>query len=50
MSMHPDGSLFYTGDFCGQGVIWDLRTGKNILHLSGHVKNILTSDFHQNGY
>lgn len=31
-------------------MLWDLRTGKGILPISGHVKGILCSDFNQNGY
>lgn len=30
--------------------MWDLRTGKSILPLVGHVKQIISSDFHVNGY
>lgn len=50
MAMHPDGSILYTGDMGGQGALWDLRSGKNILMLNGHVKYILCADFHSNGY
>ena len=49
-SLHPDGSLFFTGDLGGVGMVWDLRTGKGILPLVGHVKGILASDFSWNGY
>lgn len=31
-------------------MIWDLRTGKSVLPLTGHVKGILSSDFSNNGY
>lgn len=31
-------------------MIWDLRIGKSILPLTGHVKGILASDFSWNGY
>jgi len=31
-------------------MLWDLRTGKSILPLVGHVKQIISSDFHVNGY
>lgn len=30
LSIHPDGSLILTGDLGGDGMIWDLRTGKGI--------------------
>ena len=50
ISVHPDGSLLYTGDFGSCGMIWDIRTGKAVLPLHGHVGKVLTSDFHMNGY
>ena len=31
-------------------MIWDLRLGKAILPIVGHVKQLLTSDFSSNGY
>jgi len=43
--LHPDGSLLFTGDLGGFGMIWDLRTGKGILPLVGHVKGIISCDF-----
>jgi U4/U6 small nuclear ribonucleoprotein PRP4 len=49
-SLHPDGSLFFTGDLGGIGMVWDLRTGKGVLPFAGHVKGILASDFSPNGY
>jgi U4/U6 small nuclear ribonucleoprotein PRP4 len=30
LSLHPDGSLIFTGDLGGDGMIWDLRTGRGI--------------------
>lgn len=30
--------------------MWDLRTGRSILVLEGHVKGILALDFSPNGY
>lgn len=30
--------------------IWDLRSGRNILTLEGHVQNVLAMDFSPNGY
>lgn len=32
------------------GRIWDLRTGKNIMMLQGHVKQVLGISFSPNGY
>lgn len=31
-------------------MIWDLRTGKGILPILGHVKGIISADFSPNGY
>jgi len=31
-------------------MVWDLRTGKGVLPLEGHVGKITCSDFHKNGY
>lgn len=31
-------------------MLWDLRTGKSVLPLVGHVKQLICSDFHNNGY
>jgi len=49
-ALHPDGSLFFTGDLGGSGMVWDLRTGKGIIPIIGHVKGILCADFSPNGY
>lgn len=32
------------------GRVWDLRSGKCILMLDGHLKNVLAIDFSPNGY
>jgi U4/U6 small nuclear ribonucleoprotein PRP4 len=32
------------------GRVWDLRTGRSIMTLEGHVKSILALDFAPNGY
>ena len=47
--MHPDGSLIFTGDLGGWGMVWDLRTGKGVYEL-GTNNSILCSDFHPNGF
>ena len=33
----------------GFGRIWDLRTGRCIMFLEGHLNAILSVDFHPNG-
>lgn len=50
MSLHPDGSLLFTGDLGGTGMVWDLRTGKPALPILGHVRQLLSSDFSPNGH
>jgi U4/U6 small nuclear ribonucleoprotein PRP4 len=47
--LHPDGSLYFTGDLGGYGQIWDLRTGKGI-HEIKEPDSILCCDFSSNGY
>lgn len=32
------------------GRVWDLRTGRSIMVLEGHVKEVLAMDFSPNGY
>lgn len=49
-SLHPDGSLVFTGDLGGYGMLWDIRIGRAILPITGHVKQILCSSFSSNGY
>ena len=34
----------------GFGRVWDLRTGRCIMFLEGHLKSILAVDFSPNGY
>lgn len=50
MAFHPDGSLAATGDLGGVGLLWDLRSGKSIMPLKGHSKQLLTLDFSPNGH
>lgn len=45
-----DGSLAASGGLDSLGRLWDVRTGKNILNLEGHIKSILSMDFSPNGY
>jgi len=39
-----------TGDLHGVGLVWDLRSGKNILSFQGHVKQITALTFVPNSY
>lgn len=32
------------------GRVWDMRTGRSIMALQGHVQGILTMDFSPDGY
>jgi len=32
------------------GRVWDLRTGRCIMFMEGHLKSILSLDFNSNGY
>ncbi len=50
MSFQCDGSLAVSCGLDAIGRVWDLRTGKCIRTLRGHVKGILSSDFSPNGY
>ena len=50
MSFHQDGSLLATGDLHGVGLIWDLRSGKNILAFPAHSKQLISIVFMPNGY
>jgi len=45
-----DGSLVMTGGLDAFGRIWDLRTGRCIMFLEGHLKSILSVNFSPNGY
>ena len=44
------GSLAGIGDVGGNARLWDLRIGKPIVSLGGHVKQVLGLDFASNGY
>jgi U4/U6 small nuclear ribonucleoprotein PRP4 len=43
---HPDGSLVFTTDAGGVGLLWDLRSGQMIQGFAGHIKKINHSCFH----
>ena len=38
ISFQPDGALLASGDLEGIVLIWDLRSGRQILQLKGHLK------------
>ncbi|CAN0457557.1 unnamed protein product, partial [Hapterophycus canaliculatus] len=38
ISFQGDGALVATGDLGGVGRVWDLRSGKSIWTMEGHVK------------
>jgi len=44
-----DGALAVTGGKDSFGRIWDLRTGRCIMFLEGHLKSILGVDWSPNG-
>ena len=50
LSFHPDGSLAASVGLEAHGRIWDLRQGKCVQTLLGHVKQCLSVDFSPNGY
>ena len=39
-----------TSGFDARGLIWDLRTGRNIIALDGHLKKVISICFSPNGY
>ncbi len=39
-----------TGGQDAYGRVWDLRTGRCIMFMEGHLKSILSVDFNPNGY
>jgi len=47
--MPPDGSLVATSDLGGVVRVWDLRSGKTIMPLAGHGKQVLSLDFNPRG-
>lgn len=50
LGFHPDGSLVFTGDSGGVGLLWDLRSGQMIQGFQGHIKKISSVSFNPNGY
>lgn len=50
LAFHHDGSLVATGGKEAIVWVWDLRLGRSIMYLKGHVKQVLALDFSPNGY
>ncbi|GEQ70061.1 hypothetical protein JCM33374_g3737 [Metschnikowia sp. JCM 33374] len=50
MAFHGDGSLLATGGLDAIGLLWDLRSGRNVASFQGHVKGIYSMDFAPNGH
>ena len=50
LAFQQDGSLLASGDLHGVGLIWDLRSGKNILQFPAHKKSIIAMQFLPNGF
>ncbi|POW19753.1 hypothetical protein PSHT_04260 [Puccinia striiformis] len=50
MSKRADGALLCSGGLDAIGRVWDLRSGKTVMVLDGHVKDILAIDFSPNGH
>lgn len=49
LDIHKDGSLLFTGDLGGFGMLWDLRTGKGVYEIEAS-NSILCCNFHPNGF
>jgi U4/U6 small nuclear ribonucleoprotein PRP4 len=45
----PDGSLALSGGLDGHGRVWDLRTGRAVMALKGHVRSVLCCDWAADG-
>ncbi|VDM64468.1 unnamed protein product [Angiostrongylus costaricensis] len=50
VAFHPDGSVALTGGLDCYGRVWDLRTGRCIMFLDGHTKELYTVDWLPNGF
>ena len=48
--IQEDGALVATTGLDAYGRIWDLRTGRNVLTLEGHLKEIYSVTFSPNCY
>ena len=49
IQFHIDGGLVGTSGMDSCARIWDLRSGKCLMVLQGHLKNVLSVDFSPNG-
>lgn len=49
-SFQGDGSVSATGGHDSFARVWDLRTGRCILFMEGHLKSVFGIDFSPNGY
>ncbi|CAD7004847.1 unnamed protein product [Ceratitis capitata] len=45
-----DGSVIVTGGLDAFGRVWDLRTGRCVMFLEGHLGSIFGVDFSPNGF
>merc|ERR1711871_968627 len=50
IAFHRGHALCATGDLGGVGRVWDLRSGKSIYLLQGHVKGVIDIDFSPDGH
>eukprot|EP00898_Chlorokybus_atmophyticus_P003963 jgi/Chlat1/4568/Chrsp29S00341 len=50
VAFQRDGALAVSCGLDALGRVWDLRTGRSIVLLQGHVKPVLAVDFSPNGY
>lgn len=49
-SFQCDGSVCATGSYDSFGRVWDLRTGRCIMFMEGHLTSIYGVDFSPNGF
>ncbi|KAL9086949.1 MAG: hypothetical protein Q9159_003911 [Coniocarpon cinnabarinum] len=50
LTFSPNGSLLLSGGADAHGRIWDLRTGRTIMLLSGHMREIHSSSWAPDGF
>jgi WD40 repeat protein len=49
VDFHPDGSLAATSSMDAMGRVWDLRSGKCVIVLAGHIKPVVSLRFAPDG-